>query len=182
MHRLAGMRRVDRAVTIMRLGGGGAGRSLSARRSPLVPVRHASHLRGGTSAGAAVHGAAPARRGNWVLLHIGNCRRSFAATAGGPTSGSGDDGEGSDEEGDEGEDAQEIIMPTDGNSKGITPVGPGERAPRPHHVIALPLRRRPLFPGFILPLTITDEKLMESLVQLKKVRRSACPGARAASP
>lgn len=79
------------------------------------------------------------------------------------------DGEGSDGDGDGGSPTPKVEIVSDGGAGNvITPAGPGQAAPRPGHVIALPLRRRPLFPGFILPLTVSDEKLMDTLIKLKK--------------
>ncbi|CAK9191984.1 unnamed protein product [Sphagnum troendelagicum] len=39
--------------------------------------------------------------------------------------------------------------------------------PRPARVVAVPLTRRPLFPGFYVPITIKDPKLSEKLAELK---------------
>ncbi|KAG0619235.1 hypothetical protein M758_4G124900 [Ceratodon purpureus] len=39
--------------------------------------------------------------------------------------------------------------------------------PRPDRVVAVPLSRRPLFPGFYVPVTIKDQKLAEKLTELK---------------
>lgn len=40
---------------------------------------------------------------------------------------------------------------------GISRIGIGENAPKPPHLLAVPIQRRPLFPGFMAPLVITDE-------------------------
>lgn len=44
----------------------------------------------------------------------------------------------------------------------------GENAPKPANLLAVPIQRRPLFPGFMAPLVITDEALVESMIALKK--------------
>lgn len=35
-------------------------------------------------------------------------------------------------------------------------------------MLAVALPRRPLFPGGLMPVTVTSEKLIEELIQLKK--------------
>ena len=35
-------------------------------------------------------------------------------------------------------------------------------------VLAVPLPRRPLFPGGFMPVTVSNEKLIQELIQLKK--------------
>ena len=54
------------------------------------------------------------------------------------------------------------------SSTALSKVGIGESAPKPPHLLAVPIQRRPLFPGFMAPLVITDEALIEAMVALKK--------------
>jgi hypothetical protein len=44
----------------------------------------------------------------------------------------------------------------------------GENAPKPPNLLAVPIQRRPLFPGFMAPLVVTDEALVEAMIALKK--------------
>lgn len=44
----------------------------------------------------------------------------------------------------------------------------GENAPKPANLLAVPIQRRPLFPGFMAPLVVTDEALVEAMIALKK--------------
>ena len=44
----------------------------------------------------------------------------------------------------------------------------GEGAPKPPNLLAIPVQRRPLFPGYITPLVINDESLIEALTALKQ--------------
>mmetsp|Transcript_11028 Transcript_11028/g.21550 ORF Transcript_11028/g.21550 Transcript_11028/m.21550 type:complete len:1097 (+) Transcript_11028:608-3898(+) len=65
--------------------------------------------------------------------------------------------------------------PPGGNSSGsgpssnssITPVLNLQGAPRQPQVLALPLDRRPLFPGLLHPIQITDRKVYEALVRTR---------------
>ena len=44
----------------------------------------------------------------------------------------------------------------------------GDNAPRPDSVIAIPIARRPLFPGFMIPITIHDQDTIDALVSLRR--------------
>ena len=54
------------------------------------------------------------------------------------------------------------------SSSGVSRIAQGDNAPRPDTVIAVPIPRRPLFPGFMIPLTIHDEATIEALVSLRR--------------
>ena len=45
---------------------------------------------------------------------------------------------------------------------------PGDNAPKPSNLLAVPIQRRPLFPGFMAPLVVTDEALVEAMIAVKK--------------
>ena len=47
----------------------------------------------------------------------------------------------------------------------------GENAFKPAQLLAVPIVRRPVFPGFMAPITIYDEALVEALVAVKKTPR-----------
>ena len=44
----------------------------------------------------------------------------------------------------------------------------GENAPKPSNLLAVPIQRRPLFPGFMAPLVVTDEALVEAMIAIKR--------------
>jgi len=67
------------------------------------------------------------------------------------------------------EDAAALLSgASNGSSTALSKAGIGENAPKPPHLLAVPIQRRPLFPGFMAPLVITDEALVDALVALKK--------------
>ena len=61
-----------------------------------------------------------------------------------------------------------MVGTEDGPGNALSKVGIGENAPQPPHLLAVPIQRRPLFPGFMAPLFITDEALIEAMIALKK--------------
>ncbi|KDO30302.1 ATP-dependent protease La [Saprolegnia parasitica CBS 223.65] len=67
---------------------------------------------------------------------------------------------------DDDEDDDEVV---DGTTKSstIAPVGEGENAPLVPHVLVLPTHKRPLFPGVILPMTITNPEVSKALQALR---------------
>ncbi|OQR93321.1 lon protease [Achlya hypogyna] len=66
---------------------------------------------------------------------------------------------------DEDDDLEEVDDNT--TSSTIAPVGEGENAPMVPHVLVLPTHKRPLFPGVILPMTITNPEVSKALQALR---------------
>lgn len=82
--------------------------------------------------------------------------------------GSGGDGGGDDSGNGGGSDLVQVVSGDANSSNALSKTGIGENAPKPPHLLAVPIQRRPLFPGFMAPLVITDEALMEAMIALKK--------------
>lgn len=55
-----------------------------------------------------------------------------------------------------------------GQSDALTKVGPGDSAPRHPHVLALPITRRPFFPGLVQAVNITSPKVFEAISSIKQ--------------
>ncbi|EQC40477.1 ATP-dependent protease La, variant [Saprolegnia diclina VS20] len=72
-----------------------------------------------------------------------------------------------DDEDDEGDEDDVVDGTTKSSSKTIAPVGEGENAPLVPHVLVLPTHKRPLFPGVILPMTITNPEVSKALQALR---------------
>ena len=72
----------------------------------------------------------------------------------------------------EAEDAgNSLVVPSPG-SGGLPERMPiGENAARPSQLLALPIARRPVFPGFMSPLVINDEALVQALTIVKSTAR-----------
>lgn len=50
----------------------------------------------------------------------------------------------------------------------LTKTGPGDHAPRHPHVLALPISRRPFFPGLVQAVNITNPKVFEAISSIKQ--------------
>lgn len=91
---------------------------------------------------------------------------------GGSGSGSGGDSDGEESGSGGSSDSEErrpsLVVVGEPKNTDITALAQGDNAPRPPQVIALPITRKPLFPGFMVPLTITDEAMIEALTGLKR--------------
>jgi ATP-dependent Lon protease len=106
--------------------------------------------------------------------HFGQSRSFFWKKGGssdGP--GGGDSNEGGDGNGDGSGNGGDIVQVVNGDAGAgaggaLARLGIGENAPKPPHLLAVPIQRRPLFPGFMAPLVITDEALVEAMSALKK--------------
>ena len=61
--------------------------------------------------------------------------------------------------------ANDLVVPTSSSAIERMPIG--ENAPRPGQLLAVPIARRPVFPGFMAPLVINDEGLMSALMTIK---------------
>ncbi|OQR95373.1 lon protease [Thraustotheca clavata] len=68
---------------------------------------------------------------------------------------------------DDGEEVDEIDDDVDVKTSTIAPVGEGEKAPLVPQVLVLPTHKRPLFPGVILPMTITNPEVSKALQALR---------------
>ncbi|KAF0686327.1 Aste57867_21866 [Aphanomyces stellatus] len=55
----------------------------------------------------------------------------------------------------------------DKESKGIATFGEGDKAPMVPHVLVIPTHKRPLFPGVVLPMTITNPDVTKALALLR---------------
>ncbi|ETW04652.1 ATP-dependent protease La, variant 3 [Aphanomyces invadans] len=53
-------------------------------------------------------------------------------------------------------------------SKSIATFGEGEKAPMVPHVLVIPTHKRPLFPGVVLPMTITNPDVTKALAALRE--------------
>lgn len=90
---------------------------------------------------------------------------------GGDGNGASDGGDGGGGNGGEGNgSSSDLVQLGDATSSStaLSRIGIGENAPKPPHLLAVPIQRRPLFPGFMAPLVITDEALVEAMTALKK--------------
>ena len=101
-------------------------------------------------------------------------RRGAAAASSASGGSGGDDGDGGDgSSGNGGGVASELLVVGPDGLSGVgggalSRVGIGESAPKPPHLLAVPIQRRPLFPGFMAPIVVTDEALVEAMIALKK--------------
>ena len=62
------------------------------------------------------------------------------------------------------------------NSNAVSRIGVLDDAPKPPNVLALPISRRVLFPGFLMPLSITDEQLIDALTKQHQQRDNLTAG------
>ena len=62
--------------------------------------------------------------------------------------------------------SNDLVVPSS-SSSAIERMPIGENAPRPGQLLAVPIARRPVFPGFMAPLVINDEGLMSALMTIK---------------
>lgn len=63
----------------------------------------------------------------------------------------------------------EIVEPKDkDNENAVAPITDGDKVPEYPHVLVVPTPRRPLFPGVVLPMTITNPELSKALIALKE--------------
>ena len=84
----------------------------------------------------------------------------------GGANGEGDGSEGGGEE----SGGNGLLVPMDdGNIPERMPIG--EDTPRPSQLLAIPIARRPVFPGFMTPLVVHDEALVQALSVLKSTSR-----------
>ena len=103
-----------------------------------------------------------------TLTHPTFASWSGSGGGGGKSGSGGGDGDGPETSGDEGG-MGEIVSGGDGDiPSALSKISIGENAPRPPHLLCVPIQRRPLFPGFMAPLVINDEALVTSLVEIKK--------------
>ena len=72
-----------------------------------------------------------------------------------------------DDDEDNEDDDDNVVDGTTKSSSTIAPVGEGENAPLVPHVLVLPTHKRPLFPGVILPMTITNPEVSKALQALR---------------
>jgi len=64
--------------------------------------------------------------------------------------------------------SNDLVVPSSSSSSSAIERMPiGENAPRPGQLLAVPIARRPVFPGFMAPLVINDEGLMSALMTIK---------------
>jgi Lon-like ATP-dependent protease len=64
--------------------------------------------------------------------------------------------------------SNDLVVPSStSSSSAIERMPIGENAPRPGQLLAVPIARRPVFPGFMAPLVINDEGLMSALMTIK---------------
>lgn len=75
---------------------------------------------------------------------------------------------GSDDDSDSEEKGRVVEVVFDTTTKTVAPVARGDKVPSYPHVLALPTSHRPLFPGVVLPMTITSPELSKALIALKE--------------
>lgn len=78
-----------------------------------------------------------------------------------------DGGDGSGEDGD-----HPVVVDRGSRGGALTSLGVGDEAPKYPHLIGVPVSRRPLFPGLIQAVNITDEKVAEGLVKMREAGHS----------
>jgi hypothetical protein len=65
-----------------------------------------------------------------------------------------------------------VVLDTDApggsHNDAITKVGIGENAPRHPHLLALPIERKPFFPGLVQAVNITSPKVFEAISAVKQ--------------
>ncbi|RQM21400.1 hypothetical protein B5M09_011304, partial [Aphanomyces astaci] len=62
------------------------------------------------------------------------------------------------------DDDDDVDVPS---SKSIATFGEGDKAPMVPHVLVIPTHKRPLFPGVVLPMTITNPDVTKALAALR---------------
>ena len=102
--------------------------------------------------------------GRVPLLHLAtisphSAMAVFSRTFSTSSSGGGDDGGGT------AGDSDSLLVPTGSSLPERMPIGEG--APRPSQLLAVPIARRPVFPGFMAPLVVHDEALIGALTKLR---------------